>query len=300
MAQWTTPTSRSTSTAATSWRPSCALPTETTRAVRHRYATVVAALWFAAAGLTIARAQERVGAVAEVEGQAEVLHAGASAWTPLAAGDPVLLGDQLRTRPDAKVRITLREDSVLTLAPGSQLEVTEQVVAPAAVSRFQLLLGTIKAAVTERYSEPNARFEVETPTAIAGVRGTSFLASYDTSKDESLVVGLTSVTRVRALVDTHGNAEVDLGPGMATRVHRGSRPLAPAPIPQNQLRPLLDATELGRQAGGRGANRLDARRPVRPGERATSTEEKAVDQPLLSPQSPKPPPPPPPVPRVGR
>src|SRR5262249_20991801 len=90
----------------------------------------------------------------------------------------------------------------------------------------------------------------------------------------------------------HGTAEVDLGPGMATRVHRGSRPLAPAPIPQNQLRPLLDATELGRQAGGRGANRLDARRPVRPGERATSTEEKAVDQPLLSPQSP--------LPRAGR
>jgi hypothetical protein len=267
---------------------------------RRGRASLLIALWLVATGVSVAWSQERIGAVAEVEGQAEVLHPGASAWGPLAQGDPILLGDQLRTRPDAKLRVTLREDSVLTLAPGSQLTVTEQVVAPATVSRFQLLLGTIKAAVTERYSEPNARFEVETPTAIAGVRGTSFLASYDTSKDESLVVGLTSVTRVRALVDTHGTAEVDLGPGMATRVHRGSRPLAPAPIPQNQLRPLLDATELGRQAGGRGANRLDARRPVRPGERATSTEEKAVDQPLLSPQSPKPPPPPPPVPRVGR
>jgi len=267
---------------------------------RCRRACLLVALWLVAAGVSIAWSQERVGAVTEVEGQAEVLHTGAGTWTPLALGDPILLGDQLHTRPGAKLRVTLREESVLSLAPDSQLTVTEQVVAPAAVSRFQLLLGTIKAAVTERYSEPNARFEVETPTAIAGVRGTSFLASYDTAKDESLVVGLTSVTRVRALVDTHGAAEVDLGPGMATRIHRGSRPLAPAPIPQNQLRPLLDATELGAQTGGRGANRLDARRPVRPGERAVSTEEKAVDQPLLSPQSPKPPPPPPPVPRGGR
>jgi hypothetical protein len=247
----------------------------------------------------MAWSQERVGAVAAVEGQAEVLHAGASASAPLAQGDPILLGDQLRTRPDAKLRVTLREGSVLTLAPDSQLMVTEQVVAPASVSRFQLLLGTIKAAVTERYSEPNARFEVETPTAIAGVRGTSFLASYDTATDETLVVGLIDVTRVRSLADTRGAAAVDLGPGIGTRVRRGSRPLAPAPVPESQLRPLQDATELGQQAG-RGANRLDARRPVRPGERATSAEEKAVDQPLLSPQSPKPPPPPPPVPRVGR
>jgi hypothetical protein len=263
-------------------------------------ASLLVAVWLVATSVSMAWSQERVGAVAAVEGQAEVLHPGASASVPLAQGDPILLGDQLRTRPDAKVRVTLREGSVLTLAPDSQLMITEQVVAPASVSRFQLLLGTIKAAVTERYSEPNARFEVETPTAIAGVRGTSFLASYDTTKDETLVVGLVDVTRVRSLADTRGTAMVDLGPGIATRVRRGSRPLAPAPIPESQLRPLQDATELGQQAGGRGANRLDARRPVRPGERATSTEEKAVDQPLLSPQSPKPPPPPPPVPRVGR
>jgi hypothetical protein len=260
-----------------------------------------AVLCLVAATLTIARAQERVGTVSDVEGRAEVLHAGASDWSPLAAGDPVLIGDQLRTTADAKLRVALREDSVLTLAPGSQLMVTQQLVAPATVSRFQLLLGTIKAVVTERYSEPNARFEVETPTAIAGVRGTSFLASYDAAQEETLVVGLERVTRVRALVDTRGTAEVDLGPGIATRVRRGSRPLAPAPLPETQLRSLQGATELGgRGEAGRGANRLDARRPQRPGERAMSTEEQAVDQPLLKPGTPKPPPPPPPVPRGAR
>jgi ferric-dicitrate binding protein FerR (iron transport regulator) len=268
-----------------------------TDTMKRRHLAVLAALWLAVAGAAIAHAQERVGTVTGLEGQADVLHPGASAWAPLRAGDPVALGDQLRTRTDSKLRVTLREDSVLTLAPASQLAITEQVVAPATVSRFQLLLGTIKAAVTERYSEPNARFEVETPTAIAGVRGTSFLASYDPSQEETLVVGLIDVTHVRALVDTRGTAVVDLGPGLATRVRRGSRPLAPAPLPEDQLRSLQSATELGGRAGY-GANRIDARRPQRPGERAMSTEEQAVDQPLLTPGSPKPPPPPPPVPRV--
>src|SRR5262249_39649655 len=197
----TTRTFPSTSTGATSCRRRCVLRTEIGR---RRRASLLVALCLVATGVSMAWSQERVGAVTEVEGPAESLPPSAGAWSPLAQGDPILLGDQLRTRPDSKLRVTLREDSVLTLAPGSQLSVTEQVVAPAAVSRFQLLLGTIKAAVTERYSEPNARFEVETPTAIAGVRGTSFLASYDTAKDETLVVGLTSVTRVRTLGDARG------------------------------------------------------------------------------------------------
>jgi len=264
---------------------------------RRRHAAVLTALWLVAAAAATARSEEQVGSVAALEGQAEVLHAGASAWTPLGAGDPILLGDQLRTRPDGKLRVVLREESVLTLAPGSELSITEQLVAPAAVSRFQLLLGTIKAAVTERYSEPNARFEVETPTAIAGVRGTSFLASYDTAQEETLVVGLERVTRVRALADREGAAQVDLGPGIATRVRRGRRPIAPAPLAENQLRPLLKATELGARTSGRRGNQLDARRPKRPGERAMSSEEQAVDQPLFTPKTPKPPPPPPPVPR---
>jgi hypothetical protein len=265
--------------------------------MKRRQLAVLLALWLVVAGAAIAHAQERVGTVTGIEGQAEVLHSGAGTWSLLREDDPVALGDQLRTRQDSKLRVTLREDSVLTLAPASQLTITEQVVAPAAASRFQLLLGTIKAAVTERYSEPNARFEVATPTAIAGVRGTSFLASYDPSQEETLVVGLVDVTRVRALVDTQGAAVVDLGPGLATRVRRGSRPLTPALLPEDQLRSLESATELGGRAG-RGANRLDARRPQRPGERAVSTEEQAVDQPLLTPGNPKPPPPPPPVPRA--
>ena len=44
----------------------------------------------------------------------------------------------------------------LQLGPGSQLAITEQLLAPTAVSRFQLLLGTLRAIVTERYSELQA------------------------------------------------------------------------------------------------------------------------------------------------
>jgi hypothetical protein len=248
-----------------------------------------------------AGAQEQVGVAATVEGEAEVLHAGASTWSPLVQGAPVLLKDQLRTRVDAKIRVELRGDSVLQVAPSSQVEVTEQLLAPSGVSRFQLLFGTLRAIVVERYSELNGRFEVETPTAIAGVRGTSFIARYDPAAEETLVVGIERVTQVRASADAEGVGEVEVGPGMATRVRRGSRPLAPQVLPGSELRTLRDATQVGAGAGSSRprANALDARRPQRVGERALSHEEQGVDQPLLTPPHPKPPPPPPPIPPRG-
>jgi hypothetical protein len=274
------------------------LRTDLRGTITRRLALVLLALFVT--GVTVARAAERVGTVAELEGRAEVQHAGEAAWGPLAIGDPVLLGDQLRTLADGKLRVVLREDSALTLGPGSQLAINEQVVAPATVSRFQLLLGTIKAAVTERYAEPRARFEVETPTAIAGVRGTSFIAQYDPGADETLVVGVESITRVRGRAEATGAGEVEVGPGEATRVRRGSRPMRPTMLPESRMRGLQGATQLAPGAGaGTGArqraNRLDARRPQRAGQRAFSTEERAVDQPPFNPRGPKPPPPPPPV-----
>ena len=253
----------------------------------------------------LARAQEKVGSAAALEGKADVLHKGATEWTPLAAGDPVFVGDQLRTAADSKLKLVFREDSVLSLAANSTMVVTEQTAAPAPVSSFSLMLGTLKAIVTEKYSEPRARFEVETPTAIAGVRGTGFIATYDPTQDETLVVGLYDTTRVRSVSDAKGAHAVNLGPGNATRVRRGQFPLAPKALPQEQLRGLEGATALA--AGGtspqrefapaqRGASpdSAEPRKPQRAGDNAITNEGQVIPH-IPKGHGQKPPPPPPPV-----
>ncbi len=254
---------------------------------------------------SLARAQEKVGSAAALEGKAEVLHKGVAAWVPLASGDPVFVGDQLRTLADSKLKVVFREDSVLSLAANSTLTVTEQTAAPAPVSTFSLLLGTLKAIVTERYAEPQARFEVETPTAVAGVRGTGFIASYDPTKEETLVVGLYDTTRVRSLSDDKGKHAVDLGPGKATRVRRGQFPLVPKVLPQEQLRGLEGATALAAggtspthefaPAHGGSSNAVEARKPQRTGDKAVTNEGQVIPHIPNKDNTPKPPPPPPPV-----
>jgi hypothetical protein len=252
-----------------------------------------------------ARAADPVGRVAALEGRAEVQHAGAAAWTSLAAGDGVVLGDKVRTLADSRLKLLFRDDSVLSLAAGSELEVNEQVAGAAApVSRFSVLAGSVRALVTERYGAPGARFEVETPTAVAGVRGTSFITAYDAANDETVVLGLLDTTRVRSQTDPRGAREVQLGPGQATTVRRGAFPTDVRRMPEDQVRSLTAATALHGEQGAKGGaeNPAEPRLPSRPGERTGSPENRVIDQPVdvlkkTPPGGIGPPPPPVPGPR---
>jgi hypothetical protein len=266
-----------------------------------------AALLFCAPGASRA---EEVGAVAEIEGQAEVQRAGAAAWAALKPGDAVQLGDQVRTAEGSKLKLLFRDDSVLTLAPGSLLKVDEQVVGTTApVSRFSLFLGTIRTIVTDRYGAAGARFEVETPTAVAGVRGTGFITAYDASREETTVLGLFDTTGVRAKIDPGGTREVRIGPGQMTTVGRGSYPMRPVATPEGTLRSFTGSTEVrGAKPGAKGGKGAaaqpggDPRIPKRTGQGALSPEgqvDQVVDQPPQQ-KGKKVTPPPPPVPSPRR
>jgi hypothetical protein len=268
----------------------------------------LALLLAVAAGTPPARAEDDAGAVAAVEGQAEVLHAGAAGWTPLAVGDPVRRGSQVRTLADSKLKLLLNDDSVLTLAASSQLTIDDQVIAPAPTSRFSLFLGSVRAVVTERYGTPGAQFDMETPTAVAGVRGTAFIASYDADADETVVVGLADTTLVRARIDEAGAKAVAIGPGETTTVRRGNYPLQPTVMPDDVLRGFGAATAMvggGRSPAGAAqgqpqrSRQTGSRTPEDLRDRGSSPEGAVVDQPigeLRDKGRTKPPPPPPPLP----
>ncbi len=268
-------------------------------ASRPRMRTVTG--WIAAAillSVTLARAADPVGSVAALQGQAQVLRGGTGDWAGIASGDPVFVGDHLRTLAGSKMQLAFREDSLLTLAESSELTVTEQVVERAAPrSRFGLLYGTLRAVVTDRYSKPDSSFQVETPTAIAAVRGTGFITTYDAKADETVVAGLFDTTRVHALNDPEARHEVLLGPGDETRVPRGSVPVRPTRIPENVLRRLDAATTVLPELAP-GAHRGAERGGAPGGAAHTSSPSEVVDQPveLLKRQRNRRPPPPPPVP----
>jgi hypothetical protein len=129
-----------------------------------------------------AMAQESgaIGYVMKVSGEASVIHEGKS--VPAVVGTPLLLGATLRTGPAGALGVTLRDNTVMSFGPNSELSVDEFLFAPA---RNELKLtakitrGTMNfvSGVIAKL-KPEA-VQVQTPTGTIGVRGTQFLVKVD-------------------------------------------------------------------------------------------------------------------------
>lgn len=129
-----------------------------------------------------AAAQETaaIGYVMKVSGEAAVVSDGKS--VPAAVGTPVMQGSTLRTGPDGALGVTLKDNTVMSFGPNSELRVDEFLYAPA---RNELkLTARITRGTMNFISGMIAKLrpeavQVQTPTGTIGVRGTHFLVKVD-------------------------------------------------------------------------------------------------------------------------
>jgi FecR-like protein len=217
---------------------------------------------------------EDVGSVASLRGQAEIGRGGA--FTPATVGAGVQVGDELRTG-DGQMRVVFRDDSVIDLAENSTMTVDTQVFDPGS-SRFTSLMrlaaGKARALVSKVYGTAGASYEIQTPTAVAGVRGTSFLIEYDASSDATNVFGIEGRIMVRSLAEVLNNT-VYVTASEGTSVGRGMAPTQPEPVDpdymlheSNVLQPLATG---GAGAAGGGVAGSAAGSNVPPPDRAPSS-----------------------------
>jgi hypothetical protein len=139
----------------------------------------IAALLALAAPAGRARAAEPVpsiGIVKTVKGEAWVIADGVqAAATP---GTPLTKGCIVRTGPAGTIGMTLKDDTVLAMGPGSELLFDDFQFSPAS-GALGLVLGMVRGTL-EYVSGAIARLRpesvsIQTPSATLGVRGTRFL-----------------------------------------------------------------------------------------------------------------------------
>jgi len=116
------------------------------------------------------------GRIDRLAGTAVILRAGAQ--IPLKAGDPVLETDVLRTGPDGRIGVTLKDDTRLSLGPASEVRLEKFLYSPQE-GKMGLALRVVRglmAYVSGRIAKiaPDA-VRLETPAAIVGVRGTTLV-----------------------------------------------------------------------------------------------------------------------------
>jgi hypothetical protein len=129
------------------------------------------------ATLPAAAAPAVVGSVKGAEGACFVVRGGSQ--VPLRAGERLFLADTLRTGADGHLAAILRDDTALTLGPGTELQVERFAFEPAR-GELEMVLRMLKGVASyisgqiAKLAPDAVRFE--TPVATVGVRGTRFLA----------------------------------------------------------------------------------------------------------------------------
>jgi len=155
---------------------------------------IVAALAGAAvlAAAAPAASPRPAGTVTFVSGEATRSAAGKA--EKLAAGSAVQADDVLETRRRTRLEVKLADDSVLRIGPLSRVVLEQAAFGEKVEERkvaAKLLVGKVWANVAKAVGG-EARFEVQTENAVAGVRGTTFRV--DAATDRSVVVKVYSGT----------------------------------------------------------------------------------------------------------
>ena len=165
------------------------------------------------------------GTVEALVGTAVVTRYGTGEAGPLTVGAELFEGDRIRTDAGARLRLMLRDSSVLTCGEATGLTLSRALYEPEQGGRNFLVRASfgIVRAVVGLLASPSA-FEMHTNTAVISVRGTEWIA--EVQPDATAVVSLEGQVGVRN-TDPAVSGAVALGPGEGVTVKTGAPPPAP-------------------------------------------------------------------------
>lgn len=145
---------------------------------------------------------QRVAAVSEVRGLVRIRPQGENAFVPLGGASHVRAGDVLQTAENSGLTLNWVDGSRIRVGPGTTMTVLACQFNQARRSDhylFRLDLGQLWVRVLKSLSE-QSKFEIQTPTATAGVRGTVFSVAVRPD-------GATQVAVYRGTVNVGSDAE---------------------------------------------------------------------------------------------
>lgn len=191
---------------------------------------------------TIGLARDTV-AVRLVSGS--VTRATQTAWQPVERGQLLRANDAVRTADQALLVLELPEQAgFVHVLGGSELRISElrQLPGPEGPQAATFTLNGGKAYVKLRsFNRRRSRFQVQTPSGSAAVRGTAFVIAVDQARTTRI-----GVTAGRVSIQAQGR-EVDVTPGQVASIVPGQAPTRPKPHTAIPLR-LTSFLPVGSQA----------------------------------------------------
>lgn len=238
-------------------------------------------------GMTPAMAAEEIASFKVVSGTVEVLRSGKLPATPVKIGDSLSEGDFVRTRSGSFAEIRFKDGTILKVAQRSRIDIGSYFSTQKKNgANVRLPRGKVEAIVDParvKQAGEGRRFEVHTPNAVAGVRGTDFIVSHDRNLTGVLVRQGSVYTYNRHLPDRI----VTVTAGNITTIS----PAAPPQPPRQALPSEMQHMERGVTAakaenGGQSATQGSSQPAVAQTTQSTATETQTSSGDLLSQSAP--------------
>lgn len=167
-------------------------------------------------------------------------------FTPALDGDLFKGGDLVKADADGRAVLTFFDGSTLTVDPGSQVRVTTlnrlddggiQVV-------IEQTLGRTWASVS-KLKTPDSKFEIQTPTSTAAVRGTAFETTVTRRPDGSIAVIYTADDG-QLLVTANAGGQTTVTPNTQVEIDQNQRaPQGPTALPPQPTLRVTSSAGIG-------------------------------------------------------
>lgn len=204
-------------------------------------------------GLVSAQAEAACGVFEVTKGDVKTLSGKTKKTAPAAVGGKVCSGDTVIAGKASRAKIKMEDGNELNISPESQI-VLEQYEYNPKQNKKKVLLNVLKGKLRAATQQPNMyndkaadgsrnAFEVKTKSAVAGVRGTDFLTSYDSRSNATEVVTFRGQVEVGQLgPDGKVVNVVQVEAGQRFVVVPGQPPAPPQPVSDAELNKVNSET----------------------------------------------------------
>lgn len=139
----------------------------------------------------MAGAQSVHGVLRVVKGDVKIKTAASGQTVKARIGEKVFPKDVVMTAVDSRAKIVMVDNNEINVSPESQVEIQNYEFDPNQGKKNVLLnviYGKVRAKVEQKYDGKTSNFQIKTPSAVAGVRGTDFMVTYIPATNFSSVV----------------------------------------------------------------------------------------------------------------
>lgn len=157
-------------------------------------------------------------------------------------------GDTIISAKDSRAKIVMQDKNIIHISPSTEMKI-ETYVNNGQQKNVELNLkeGKVRNNVEQTYDGQKNKFIIKTPTAVAGVRGTQFITSFDKTTNETKIVtlhGKVELTNIPSKPDVPQTTVV-VSKDETASTTSAEPPKPPQPVPADQIKTIDKDSTVG-------------------------------------------------------